>query len=206
MILEVEQIGHAIFRALREMDAQSTTGLCNYVSCSPFAGKKGKEEAAITWGVTNALRVTWQVEQCEHRYPQGSGRCDRVIELRDKSRLWLEVKLAWRSWFYGIVKHNNEFIYSGYLGGAHHSHSVCGDFRKLELIGSDYARYVALLLVGFDRADGKMADDMAELMQREGLLERGWHLLIDAWPTKQSDECWHRCWFGWREVAPLMVQ
>jgi hypothetical protein len=197
---EVEAIAHAVFRALREMDAECPTGLCNYVSCSPYAGQKRKDEPAMTWRVTEALRKRWHVEQCEHDYPQGGGRCDRVVELPDGSRLWLEIKLAWRTWFYEVVEHNDPRAYSGYLGGEHHSHSVAGDFTKLERIDRDHARFVALLVVGFDGRDGQMVEDMAALAEREKLAHRGWHLLLDAWATTQSAECWNRCWFGWRKA------
>jgi hypothetical protein len=197
---EIQDVADAAFQALRDMDAACPTGLCNYVSVSPYAGKTRKDEPAMTWGVTAALAKRWQVQQCEHDYPQGGGRCDRVVELSDGSRLWLEVKLAWRSWFYGVVKWNDNRSYEGYMGGAHHSHSVAGDFAKLERIGRDHARYVALLVIGFDAVDGKMTKDMAALAQRENLQQRGWHLLSDAWVTMQCGKCWNRCWFGWREA------
>ena len=83
----------------RGMDARCPLGLCNYVSCSPYAGKRRKDEAAITWGLTEALRGGWRVEQWEHAYPDGRGRCDRVVGLADGTRLWLEIKLARRTWF-----------------------------------------------------------------------------------------------------------
>jgi hypothetical protein len=197
---EVEAIAATTFRALREMDAHCPTGLCNYVSCSRYAGEKSKDELAITWGVTEALRKQWQVEQREHAYPSGGERCDRVIECADGARLWLEIKMAWRTWFYEVVKPNAPFFYNGYFGGKHHPHSVAGDFAKLERIGADHARYVALLVVGFDGKDAKMSEDMTSLVEREGLVQRGWRLLSDTWPTRQSDECWHRCWFAWREA------
>jgi hypothetical protein len=198
---EIEVIAQATFNALREMDAHCPTGLCNYVSCSPYAGKKRKDEPAITWGVTEALRKRWRVDQRERAYPQGRGRCDRVLALQDGSQAWLEVKLAWRTWFSECVKHNNGFMYSGYLNGEHHSHSVAADLLKLEQISADHARYVALLVVGFDGCDAKMADDIASLGDREGLMRRRWRLLADAWSTRQSDDCWIRCWFAWREVT-----
>ena len=195
---EIERVAATAFQALRAMDAQCPTGLSNYVSISPYAGKKRKDEPAMTWGVTKALAERWRTNQREHGYPRGGGKCDRVLEFSDGSRLWLEIKLAWRAWFYEVVKWNDMRAYCGYLGGAHHSHSVAGDFTKLERIGRDHARYVALLVIGFDAADGKMSADMATLAEGENLRQRGWHLLSDAWVTPQSPECWNRCWFGWR--------
>jgi hypothetical protein len=199
-VREIEEVAQQTFRGLREMDVQSATGLCDYVACSPYAGKTRKDEAAITWGITEVLRKRWHIEQCEHAYPVGGGRCDRIVQLSDGSRLWLEIKLAWRTWFYEVVKHNAPFMYNGYFGGEHHSHSVAHDLAKMERIGRDHARYLALLVVGFDGRDGKMADDMTALADREGLMKRGWHLLSESWPTRQSDECWNRCWLAWREA------
>jgi hypothetical protein len=195
---EVHDIAQACFAALRAMDTRCPTGLCDFVSSSPYAGKKRKSEPAITWGVTEALRKDWKVEQLEHRYPGSRKRCDRVIELPDESKFWLEIKLAWRTWFYDVVTYNQAFMYDGYFGGEHHSHSVAGDFQKLELIGSDHARYVGLLLVGFDGQNAKMADDMDALAKREKLAARKWSLISDSWVTRHSPECWHRCWFAWR--------
>jgi len=65
---EIESVAGATFRALRDMDAGCPGGLCNYVSCSPYAGKKYKEEAAITWGVTEWLSRHWLIEQEQHDY------------------------------------------------------------------------------------------------------------------------------------------
>jgi hypothetical protein len=191
---EIEAVAAAAFRALREMDSQCPTGLCNYVSVSPYAGKKHKDEAAMTWGITKALAEKWHIEQCEHKYPHGSRKkCDRVVELSDGSRLWLEIKFSWRTWFYEVVKWNDARSYDGYFGGAHHSHSVAGDFAKLERIGCEHARYVALLVIGFDADDNKMSADLAALAQRDNLNQRGWHFFSDSWMTPQSVKCWNRC-------------
>src|SRR2546429_357049 len=122
----IDSVAREVFAGLREMDARCPSGLCNYVSCSPYAGKKHKEEAAITWGLTETLQKNWDIEQRERAYPAGRGRCDRVIVFADGSPLWLEIKLAWRTWFYEVVKHNAPFMYNGYFHGDHHSHSVTG--------------------------------------------------------------------------------
>ncbi len=110
---EIEAVAADAFRALREMDSQCPTGLCNYVSVSPYVGKTRKDESAITWGVTKMLGEKWDIEQCEHNYPHGGGKCDRVLDLPDDSRLWLELKLTWRAWFYQVVKWNDARAYNG---------------------------------------------------------------------------------------------
>jgi hypothetical protein len=47
---EIEQLAETVLRALREMDRECDTGLCDYVSNSPFAGKLKKNEAALALG------------------------------------------------------------------------------------------------------------------------------------------------------------
>jgi hypothetical protein len=60
----IEAIAAAAFNALREMDARCPMGLCNYTAISPYAGRKRKDEHAITWGVTEALASKWNVPSC----------------------------------------------------------------------------------------------------------------------------------------------
>jgi hypothetical protein len=196
----VGEIAHAMFEALRDMDKCCSTGLCNFVSRSPFAGLRRKDEAAMTWGLTERLQEKWKVQQREHSYPSGGGECDRVIELHDGGRIWLELKLAWRVWFYKQVTYNQERTYRGYLDGSHHSHSFVGDFAKLERITAKDARYLAVLLIGFDGRDGRMTRDVNTLLESQRLQQRGWQFESDSWPSSQSDECWHRCWLVWRDA------
>jgi hypothetical protein len=200
---EIEEVGKAVFEILRKMDSDCPKGLCDFVSQSPYAGRKKKDEAAITWGITKGLQNGWQVEQQEFDYPGDKRRCDRVVQLKNGSRLWLEIKLSWRAWWSSCVVDNKPFFYHGYFTGANHKHSLAGDFRKLAELRGTQTDYVSLLLVGFDRSDSKMAHDMVELQNRERLTEKGWKWISDAWPSHQSDECWHRCWFYWRRASAL---
>jgi len=204
----LRQACDAMFHALREMDRECPTGLCDYVSCSPYAGKKGKDEAAITWGVTRHLQESFSIEQAEHGYTRTKRRCDRVVELSDSSKVWLEFKNAWRRWFYGQVNNNNPFFYESYFLGPEHgpdkgrTHSVAQDLVKLEAVPATDASYVGLLIVGFDGKDAQMVADMDRLAQLERLASRGWQVeAAEPWTAKQSTECWHRCWFWWRHVG-----
>ena len=103
--------------------------------------------------------------------------------------MWLEVKHAWRAWFYDGVNHNKPFMYNGYFGGEHHTHSVAHDFKKLDNVPRADAAYVALLIVGFDASDGGMRDDMQRLATHERLSQRGWQYRSAEWSTKESEEC-----------------
>ena len=198
---EIKEVARTALDGLKEMDVHCADGLCNYVSCSPYAGQKQKEEKAIHWGITKILQRKWNTEQNEFPYPrQRRKKCDRQLVLSDGSTVWLEVKLAWHTWFYETVKHNNKFMYEGYFFGNDHSHSVADDFIKLEQIGSMDGRYLALLIVGFDSTIGKMSEDMKKLVENENLDDRGWHIVEKSWQTKQSAECWIRNWFAWRQT------
>jgi hypothetical protein len=183
------------------MDRESPCGLCDYVSHSPFKGKLRKNEAALAWGVTEQLRKKYEVEQAEHSYTSSRKRCDRVVALPRGGTVWLEMKHAWRRWYYEGVQDNKPFFYNGYFRGDHHTHSVAHDFEKLELLRPSQATYVALLMVGFDGADAVMERDMQALSTSAKLQERGWRVAARAWPTKESSECWHRCWFWWRSAT-----
>lgn len=199
---DITDLPTAMFRALRAMDDECPEGLCNYVSMGPWRGKQGKEEASMTWGLTRALNQTglWRVPDREQAYPGGGGRCDRVVQLADASWLWLEIKRAWRAWYFGHLKRNPHQIYRGYLSGSHHTHSFAGDFHKLERIGPEHGRYLGLLLIGFDLDDAEMQRDVAAVMRNERVADRGWQSATAAWQTAQCSECWIRCWFCWRET------
>jgi hypothetical protein len=153
----------------------------------------------LPWGVSEKLCSEFSTEQCERLYKGTQKRCDRVVQLSDGSCVWLEMKHAWRRWYYDGINDNKRSLYNGYFhGDKHHSHSVAGDFEKLEQLRPPEAAYAALLIAGFDADDGVMTDDMNGLAKNERLNERGWRVRSTAWPTKQSAACWHRCWFWWR--------
>lgn len=198
MAAVIESLGKSVIESLRSMDDACPTGLCDFVSVSPWAGSQRKDEAALVWGLAERLAPTWNVIQHELRYPGSGKRCDLVLEAADGGIIWIEVKHAWRTWFHDGIHRNAPFFYSGYFHGEHHSHSVASDFAKLEHLFSCDASFVALLLVGFDGRDAGMVEDMNALIERERLSERGWRFLSDGWETSQSEECWNRLWFAWR--------
>jgi hypothetical protein len=197
---EIEGVGDAVLAALRDMDAACASGLCNYVAATPWAGRKGKDEAAIVWGVTERLQKSFDIEQREHDYPGSREKCDRVLTLADGSAVWIEFKNAWRAWYFERVKHNPSSTYRSYFNGEGRSHAVSHDFRKLEQLRRCDAAYVAVVVVGFDGDDGVMANDLERLATTQELAARGWRMAADSWQTRQNAACWHRCWFWWREV------
>ena len=201
----------SVFQGLRQMDEACPTGLNDFAQ---LVGLKGKDEPGLTFGITQQLiRAGYAVDQCERHYPGQEGKkgarrtCDRFIRLADGSRVWLELKLAWRCWYYGQVKWNNEFHYKGYLFGPDwgpdksRRTSVAQDIDKLQVLTRDDADFVSVLVVGFDADDSQMVADMAQLAVRAELTSRGWVTPAPAcWPARQSSSCWNRCWFWWKKV------
>src|SRR6185312_15430495 len=96
----ITELAKTTLRAVRAMDKECPTGLCDFVSASPFTGKLRKNEAALAWGVTEHLKKRYKVDQSERSYTGSRKRCDRVVEIASGVTVWLEMKHAWRQWFY----------------------------------------------------------------------------------------------------------
>ena len=73
-----------------------------------------------------------QVHPDEVHYPGSGKKCDVVIDIADSTRLWLEMKLAWKAWFncVGPPVYSNR-AYATYLDGRDRTHSLRHDFEKL---------------------------------------------------------------------------
>jgi hypothetical protein len=131
--------------------------------------KKLTEEQLIAWLVRQKL-VAWRRDaDWEVRYP-GNGRlnrCDLATRLSGSSRLWLELKLAWKAWFncVGAPTYSNR-AYASYLDGRDRSHSLRHDFEKL--LDADFAAddRRAVCLIGFDCAKTPMDKDVAAVVRR----------------------------------------
>ncbi len=151
----------------------------------------------MTTFITERLQKNWAVEQKVKHYPSSRKLCDRVVSLSDGSLVWLEFKLAWKSWFYDEVYVNNDFYYKGYFGGMHHGHSVAGDFDKMKDITASDGSYLGFLLIGFDDKSGTLLTDMQQLITTKQLAKNWIFLPVEQWVSKGSDQCWHRCWFAY---------
>lgn len=147
----------------------------------------------------------WSCE-VEQQYPEApdgqSSRCDLVIEVDDGSRLWLEVKGAWKDYW---LEKGGHVIYRSYLlhplidGLMEKSHTAANDLRKLEQLDSDHATHVGLLLVGFDRPDAPMEEDIDELKQLTDLGSGGWHEYHESWPDPHHHARKVKCWLWVKE-------
>jgi hypothetical protein len=112
--------------------------------------------------VSFGRQVHWELP-----YPASPRRkCDLVIHVGAASRLWLELKVAWKAWFScerGPTYSNSSYL--PYLQGKHHSHSFRGNFEKLGSAGIPGDGYRAVLLIGFDCARAPMNGEVAAVVQ-----------------------------------------
>jgi len=141
--------------------------------------KNSKHELLIAKLTSEKLRQKgWKVPRAEtksgYRYPTaaenhlGSTRkwCDLLVNLDDRDRLWIEIKLAWKAWFncVGGPTYSNR-NYLPYLQGDNHTHSFRGDLEKLSGPGWGPNDYRAVCLIGFDCIQQPMDNEVSHVVQ-----------------------------------------
>jgi hypothetical protein len=192
--IEVRQVLESVIDAICEIDQECRTllngvehGLANVKlefqdQLFQETNKKLTEEPLIAWLVRKTLigpnvEVGWELP-----YPEKRTQCDLVIHLRDSVRLWLELKLAWKSWFncVGAPTYSNR-AYASYLDGRDRTHSLRHDFEKLRNANLPAGDHRAVCLIGFDCGNKPMDRDVAtvvrqaqELAPWEAAAERHW--------------------------------
>jgi len=133
----VQKLGHALLDALQAMDAECSTGLCDYNTFLPMHS----HERACCEGLRRRLRkLSYSPDAGERPYPgptpkRGRGKSCDLFVLSDADRIWVEVKIVWRQWYYGVLKRNPDGIYKPYFhgpksGGWEKTHSVAQDMEK----------------------------------------------------------------------------
>jgi hypothetical protein len=169
-------------------------------------GRKLSEEQLIAWLLIDKLRRAGHTVEWEVPYPALSRkRCDLVIRLNDRCRLWIELKLAWKSWFNceGPPVYSNRSYRSYLEGGPSRTHSFRHDFDKLGDLNCPGADYRAVCLVGFDCADRPMGGEINAVVQTirdqgkawENLIERSWRdrrcndfrINVHCWVLQRAD-------------------
>jgi hypothetical protein len=138
-------------------------------------GKKLKEEQLIAWLVRKKLiSAGWHVDW-ESPYPTNVDReCDLVVGLKGSSKLWLELKLAWKAWFNcaSQPRYSNG-VYHSYLQGSNRSHSFRQDFEKLERGSWPLGDCRAICLIGTDYVKAPMGQEVAAVV--ESVRQHGFH-------------------------------
>ncbi len=137
-------------------------------------GKVLTEEPLVAWLMQKKFMSHGWHTQWECRYPAevekelggGVRRCDLLVDLENKARLWLELKLASKGWFncVGGPTYSNR-NYLPYLRGENHTHSFWGDLKKLSGEGWRPNDYRAVCLIGFDCIRQPMDDEVSRVVQ-----------------------------------------
>jgi hypothetical protein len=198
-----------LFDSLERMDRECPTGLCDYATHLSFNSRR-HEAACCTDLRRHLAQRGYNVDPKEKLYPTAPSargpKCDLFLTTSANDRVWIEVKVAWRQWFYEVVKRNADGIYRPYFygplsGGWEKTHSVLQDLQKLEAVTKADADFVGELGIGFDSADLEIVADLARLGSEARLEQRGWNLMHQrVWDDARSSECRLTCWFWWRAL------
>lgn len=206
----IDDFAQTLFKLLRRMDGEavptakgSPTGLNWYGG--HFEPDKKRPRSEVCWSLRLAELLP------EHGYPTRAEvsypelprcKCDDVVSLPSGETLWLENKGAWKDYW---LKQRRPLIYRSYLLhplveglDASKSHTVPLDLKKLATLTKPLADYVALLLIGFDRDDAPMADDVRELVRLSGLDHSPWTSAEQEWQDPYRAGANVRCWFWCR--------
>lgn len=206
------RLARLVFSSLRTMDAEASTqrdgdptGLSWYGAHAKPTQARPQTEPAWSQRLASLLSAGGYPAVAECRYPGlPSGKrnsCDVVVRT-EAGKLWVEVKGAWRDYW---SAEKNLWIYRSYLLhpllpnlDTSKTHTVPLDLEKLARITAEHGSAVGMLLVGFERPDDPMDQDVAELTRLAGL-DR-WETWVDRWPAAHVPEQTVRCWL-W--VRPL---
>ncbi len=153
-------------------------------------------EVAWSRGIAAHLAKRGYEASNECRYPDHRKKCDVVVTLADRSRVWLEVKPTWRAWINSKleVEFNAKAFYRGYLfgpleSGLPRSHSIAQDIDKLGLLRKPDADFVGLLILGFDVPNGELDTDLQRLFAMKEMNKNAWLASkTDVWPDRNSDQ------------------
>ena len=212
----INDLSRLTFELLRKMDEEATTisekgeptGLSDYGRHARPELKKPQCEVEWSRRLGELLRPHFSGVEAEFPYPSYAllpnmkrQRCDLVITLSDGQRVWLEIKGAWRDYWGG-----QSGIYRCYLlfpldpsADAGKSHTVPFDLQKLGALQRPDAHHVAELLIGFEKPDDPMGEDIQTLTDLAGLSD--WAGSTDTWdsPTVAGQRV--RTWLWHREIV-----
>ncbi len=183
-------------------------GLCNVKrqfqdECGIETGKSLTEENLISWRLTKQLNSQGINARSEYSYPGTRHRCDIVINSVIEKSVWIEVKLAWKSWLNCKGRTTGRSPnFKGYLFGDASHPGTAHDFHKLETLERHGACRLGLLLIGFDSLKSRMDQDIIRLAEQERLKDRLWNLLHqDTWLDRRDNQFRIHCWFWSRETC-----
>jgi len=209
----MEALIPAIFRSLRRMDEEANIKIEGYPAGLSWYGgffrpELEKPQTEPCWTKRLAQLLPGEGYPCdsEVRYSAVSlkgRRCDIVATLRDGSRIWIEIKGAWKDYW---RQNKGEGIYRSYL--LHplevaldpKTHTVPIDLHRLKSIRPSDGSRVGCLLIGFDSNEFPMDADIQKLQRLAGLKRAPWKMASAEWPDALRPGCKVRVWFWHRPV------
>lgn len=186
----------------------------------PGSFRKAAWEEPLTAGIRLGLEHRGYFATTESAYQMG-GRCDLVVALNDSERVWIECKAAFRQCLGKPMPGSPyDYNYDGdnwYDPGRGRDSWVAGvadiagkDVPKLLSLSSDEARYVGVLLLGFDLKCAPLTNQELDELLRPCLDEwKPAHGLTegvtwdDSYPIRRDRGFRERAWFWYRPVAEL---
>lgn len=211
--VNMQELCALIFRLLRAMDAEaniarqgSPTGLNWYGAFREPTKKRPRTEPCWSQRLAELLSQNGFPTRAEVPYPRSPRtRCDCVVTLRSGSKLWLEIKGAWKHYW---DSRGGAWIYRSYLlhplvAGLdkRRTHTAPLDLRKLAALSPSDGSHAGLLLVGFEKSDAPMDAEISQLVQLAGLDRSPWAMTQDSWADPYRPSLNERCWLLHRPVS-----
>jgi hypothetical protein len=180
--MELASFNCLVCDLLKEIDTEATpvegdypTGLwwyCGHLDRNEAQPRK-VFNSEVQWSrrLAEVLRLRGFECQAECRYPgESRQRCDVVVNLASATRLWMEIKGAWRAKFDPPAPNSS-----------YHKHLVLAveDVDKLESLTNKDASGVAMILVGFDQLELPITEEHVNLIRAK--------TKHDAWVESTAD-------------------
>ncbi len=214
MSITVDELPARIFSYLRCMDQEATTltsasvaaGLSDYGRHARPELKRPQGE--VEWSrqlaillEEDGIRVSREVPYPARPETRGRKACDLVVTTANGETVWLEIKGAWRDYWKGGGLYRTYLLHPLEEGlDQSKPHTVPFDLVKLSSLHPPAADFVAELVVGFERPDDPMDDDIATLVSLAGLSE--WRAKCDCWTSATVQEQRVRAWLWYRSTEP----
>lgn len=182
-----------VLDALQTMDAEAT-----YLVGGRAAGLQAYRHPALAsnrWEESWSRGIADRVPQCrvECCYPGAKKRCDLVWTLEDGSKLWLEVKGAWKQYLWnGVLKSNSAY--------RKHLKAAAADVIKVGELPRGIAQHVGLLLLGFDVSGSPMDADIEAFILKAKLKNPEWTVAHRRWADPLAPGHRNSAWLWIRDV------
>lgn len=203
----MSRFGGLIFDTLKIMDNEAATvikgfhaGLSAHEIHTGYGDRK--HEVSLRDGLKTRLTQAGYTTTAEKPYPGFSSRdCDLFTEVDGETKVWLEMKVAWKAWFRATEGRlvRNHSLCRSYLLDENRSHSLVGDFQKLTATRLPEGSVKAVLLIGFSEVLDPIWPLVADLFEGTAACFKDWHQLEPAiWLDRNDDSTQRECYIWWR--------